>query len=98
MTVTVKPAKPKIKTLSANNDRITICWDKLDNEITGYQIGYKRVGESYKCKTYKGASAKKTLKDFSNGTYYVKIRTYKVVDGKRIYSNWSSVKLIKVNN
>lgn len=100
VTVTVKPSKPKIKDLSSKSNRITIRWDKLDDNITGYQIAYKRVGsESYKCKTYKGSSlTKKVLKGFSGGTYYVKMRTYKVVDGKRVYSSWSSVKLIKVNS
>lgn len=70
----------------------TIRWDKLDDNITGYQIAYKRVGsESYKCKTYKGSLlTKKTLKGFSGGTYYFKIRTYKIVNGKRIYSSWSN--------
>lgn len=99
VTVTVKPSKPKIKDLSSKSNRITIRWDKLDDNITGYQIAYKRVGsESYKCKTYKGSSLiKKTLKGFSNGTYYVKIRTYKVVDGKRIYSSWSTVKKINIS-
>lgn len=100
VTVTVKPSKPKIKDLSSKSNSITIRWDKLDDNITGYQIAYKRVGsESYKCKTYKGSSlTKKVLKGFSGGTYYVKMRTYKVVDGKRIYSSWSSIKPIKVNS
>lgn len=97
--VTVKPAKPKIKDLSGKSNSITIHWDKLDDNITGYQIAYKRVGsESYKCKTYKGSSlTKKVLKGFSGGTYYVKMRTYKVVDGKRIYSSWSTVKKINIS-
>ncbi len=99
VTITVKPSKPKIKDLSSKSNRITIRWDKLDDNITGYQIAYKRVGsESYKCKTYKGSSlTKKTLKGFSGGTYYVKMRSYKVVDGKRIYSGWSTVKKINIS-
>ncbi len=99
VTVTVKPSKPKIKDLSSKSNRITIRWDKLDDNITGYQIAYKRVGsESYRCKAYKGSSlTKKTLKGFSDGTYYVKMRSYKVVDGKRVYSSWSTVKKINIS-
>lgn len=92
VTVTVKPSKPKIKDLSSKSNRITIRWDKLDDNITGYQIAYKRVGsESYRCKVYKGSSlTKKTLKGFSDGTYCFKIRTYKVVNKIKIYSSWSN--------
>jgi len=27
--------------------------------------------------------------------YYVQIRTYKVVDGKKVYSDWSKAKAVK---
>ena len=29
-------------------------------------------------------------------TYYVKVRTYKTVKGKKYYSGWSKVKTVKV--
>ena len=34
-----------------------------------------------------------TRKDVISGeTYYVRVRTFNVVDGKRVYSNWSGIK------
>ena len=30
-----------------------------------------------------------------NKTYYVKVRAYKNVDGKRVYGKWSDVKRVK---
>jgi hypothetical protein len=32
----------------------------------------------------------------SKKTYYVKARAYKVVNGKKIYGNWSKIKKVKV--
>ena len=32
-----------------------------------------------------------------NKTYYFKIRAYKTVDGKKIYSSYSNIKQIKAN-
>lgn len=50
--------------------------------------------KSAKKLTVKGAgktSAK--VSKLKGGTkYYVQVRTYRIVDGKRIYSNWSKAK------
>ena len=38
-----------------------------------------------------------TRKDVISGeTYYVRVRTFNIVNGKRYYSNWSGIKMIKV--
>ena len=39
---------------------------------------------------------KKLTKLTSGKTYYVRVRTYKTVDGKNIYSAWSDVESVKV--
>ena len=45
----------------------------------------------------KKSSKKATVKKLSKGKkYYVRIRTYKTVNGKKIYSDWSAVKSVKV--
>ena len=45
----------------------------------------------------KGSSKKTTIKKLAKGkTYYVKVRAYKTVDGKKVYGAWSSVKSVKV--
>lgn len=38
-----------------------------------------------------------TRKDVKSGaTYYVRVRTFNVVNGKRIYSDWSGIKRMRV--
>jgi len=62
--------------------------------VTGYQIQYSTSSSfaSGKTKTVSGASkSSKTLTGLAKGsTYYVRIRTYKTVNGTKYYSAWSS--------
>ena len=37
-----------------------------------------------------GAVKKKIVKKLSAKGFYLRIRSYEIVDGKKIYSNWSS--------
>ena len=47
--------------------------------------------------TVKGSATRATLKKLVSKTkYYVRIRTYKVVSGKKYYSKWSSKKSVKI--
>ena len=55
---------------------------------SGKYTKIKTAGKS--TKSYTKSSLKK------GKTYYFKVRTYKTVDGKKIYSSYSSVKSIKV--
>lgn len=48
-------------------------------------------------KTYKTSKTSYTVKKLKKGKrYYVKIRTYKVIDGKTYYGKWSKVKSVKI--
>lgn len=50
-----------------------------------------------KTKTANSKTSKVTIKNLSSKkNYYVRIRTYKTVNGKRYYSGWSSVRKLKV--
>ncbi len=64
----------------------------------GYQIQYstnKKFKKGNKsANTTKLSKTVKKLK--SKKKYYVRIRTYRKVNGKKIYSNWSKVKNIKI--
>ena len=67
--------------------------------ITGYQIKVatnKGFTKNKKLVTVKGASkvSKKITKLKGKKKYYVKIRTYKTIDGVKYYSKWSKVKSI----
>ena len=78
---------------TAKKGSITVKWTvKGEADIDGYQIwkskkansGYKKAFTTTK-KTYKNS------KGLKKGTrYYYKVRAYKVIDGKNVYSDWSN--------
>ena len=88
----------KISKLSSEKKSITVKWKKPEKKVTGYEIRYSTA------KSMKNAK-KKTIKSYKNTTkkitelksgkkYYVQIRAYKLVDGKKKYSTWSEKKYI----
>lgn len=68
-------------------------------QTTGYQLQYSTSSKFKGVKTVTVSKNKTTSKKISKlkakKKYYVRIRTYKTVDGKKYYSAWSSVKSIK---
>lgn len=100
-TSTSRPLSTWIKKLTAKKHRFTVTWKSVKTDgVRGYQIRYatKKSMSNAKTKTVKGAkSTKLTAKKLKSGKkYYVKVRTYKVVNGKRVYSAWSVKKSIRV--
>ena len=94
--ILVKPAKGKLTKLKPGKKKMTIKWKKQSG-VTGYQIAYKKSG-SWKMKLVKGASKSSlTVKKLSRKKKYaVKIRAYKMIDGKKVFGAWSAVKKAKV--
>ena len=94
-----KPVK-KISKLKAGKKSFTVTWKKQATQTTGYEIQYSLKKNFKKAKTYtvkKNKTTKATIKKLKGGkTYYVRIRTYKTVKGKKYRSAWSSAKKIKV--
>lgn len=90
------PQKTPLKKLKAGKKTFTVSWTK--KAYSGYQIRYS-LKSSMKSATYKNVSASKTSlkvkKLKTRKKYYVQIRTYKTVDGKKCYSAWSSAKKVK---
>ena len=98
-TFTIRPKKEKIKKLSKAKKAFTVKWTKQTN-IDGYQIQYstnKKFKKGNKTKTVKDAKkvSLKVKKLKSKKTYYVRVRSYKIVSGKKIYSAWSASKKVK---
>ena len=96
---TVKPKKTSIKKLSKGKKKFTVTWAKVSG-VKGYQIQYssdKKLKKNNKSVTVtKQKTTKATVKKLkSKKRYYVRVRTYKTVNGKKIYSSWSKVKSVK---
>ncbi len=94
---TIVPQKTAISKLTAGKGQITVNWQK-GSGITGYQVAYSLKSDfsTQTKKNVKGSSKKSlVIKNLeSKKTYYVRIRTYKTVDGKNYYSSWSKAKKV----
>ena len=95
----INPKGTKIKKLYRGFKRFYVKWKKQRIQTTGYQIIYSRSKKFNKAKVktvrsnrYTGTNIKR-LKRYKR--YYVKVRTYKTVSGKRFYSGWSKVRSVR---
>lgn len=95
----INPAKTSVSKLTAGKKSLKVNIAKKASQITGYQIQYstsKKFSSSktQTIKSYKTTNA--TLNGLkSKKTYYVRVRTYKTVNGVKYYSDWSSAKYKK---
>lgn len=68
-----------------------------DSKASGYEIVYTYKGKSKKVDVKKNSTTSTTIKSSkSKKTYSVKIRSYKKVNGEKIYGDYSKVKKITV--
>ncbi|MBR1832785.1 MAG: hypothetical protein IJ784_10190 [Ruminiclostridium sp.] len=81
---------------SSKNGKATLKWSAVAG-AERYQIYVSTDGgKTYsRYKTYKSTVLKSTYTMTKGKTYKFKIRSYKTVDGKKVYSKWSNVKTIK---
>lgn len=102
--VTVKkpaPKKPILSTVTnVKGKKLKITWKKVSKGITGYQIQYS-TSKSFKKPTSKKVKDKSKTSATYEGLkkkkkYYVRIRTYKMVNKKDYYSGWSKVKNVTI--
>ncbi|MBQ6843435.1 MAG: fibronectin type III domain-containing protein [Agathobacter sp.] len=97
--ITAKPATVSISSIKAGSKKAMVTWKKQSG-VSGYEVymsakkssGYKKV------KTIsKSSIVKYTKKSLKKGkTYYFKVRSYKVVNGKKVYGSFSKVKSVKI--
>ena len=96
----INPKPVKLKKLTGKKKSITVKWEKPSAQVSGCQIQYSisktfesesriltAAGKNKKSAKIKNLKAKKT--------YYVRIRTYKTVNGQTYYSAWSKSMKIK---
>ena len=98
--VSAKPSlsKPSLY-LSAGSKKAYIKWSKISG-ASGYEIYRASSKKGYYSKIKTITSGKTT--SYTNSkltrkkTYYYKVRAYRYVSGKKVYSSYSSVKYVKV--
>lgn len=101
VTVTVNPSGTSItKCTNIKTKKVDIQWKK-NSSATGYEVQYstnKTFKSGVKTKSITNASTiKYTVAGLtSQKTYYVRVRAYKTVGKKKLYSSWSGIKSVKI--
>lgn len=99
-TFKINPKGTSLKSVKKGKKSFKATWKKSSKTwTTGYQVQYSTSKKFKKAKTTTVKSYKKTKvtvkKLKKRKTYYVHMRTYKTVKGKKYYSGWSKVKKVK---
>ena len=94
-----KPKSTNIKKNKAAKKAVSVEWKKVGG-VKGYQIQvatdkkFKKNKKTVNIKKQK--TTKTTVKKLkSKKKYYIRVRTYKIANGKKVYSSWSKVKSVK---
>ena len=93
-----KLGSPKLSKVTAGKKQFKATWKSVKS-IDGYQIQYStssKFKSGNKTATVKGGNtASKTVKSLKKNTkYFVRIRGYKTINGKKVYSSWSAKKTV----
>ena len=95
-TFNIVPKGTSITQITAKKKGFALKWKKQTTQTTGYEIQYSTSSKFKGAKTLKNIKAKTSSKSISklkaNKKYYVRIRTYKTVKGKKYYSDWSKAR------
>ena len=100
-TITIKvPAKTNLsKVTSPSAGKMKITWNQ-NTAVTGYQIQYglkSSFSGAMKATISKNSTVSRTIKSLKKGKkYYVRIRSFKTVSGKKYYSAWSAKKAVTI--
>ena len=94
----IKPAATSIAAIASVSKGFRVRWKEQSVQTTGYQIQYSRNSNFSNGTTVSVKNNKKTVETCKRLTgskkYYVRVRTYKEVNGKTYYSAWSAAKTV----
>ena len=97
-TFKINPQGTKLKKVTKGKKQFTATWNKKTVQVTGYQIRYSTKQNMNGAKTKlvtKAKTTKTTIKNLkAKKKYWVQIRTYKTVNGKKYFSTWSAKKQV----
>ena len=84
---------------SGDEGRLLINWDVVN--VDGYELVLSqnnRFTRKTQTLTYDGYRRKASLTNLEkNVVYYVKIRTFNIINNKKIYSQWSNIESVKIH-
>ena len=97
---TIKPVATQITAVTGSTKAFTVKWSKKTTQTSGYQLQYAAASGFTSGVTTINVSSNTTVSKkvsslSSKKTYYVRVRTYRTVNGKKICSAWSTVKSVK---
>jgi len=97
-TETVKLSKPKFKNIKSKKGKVTVTLSKV-KKADGYQVcvSNKKKGKYKIVLKLKGSKTTGVIKSLKKKKiYYMKARAYANVNGKKVYSKYTSIKRVKV--
>lgn len=97
VTFKIVPKKATVSSVTSTKKATLTVKVKKDSTATGYQIMIAKNSKfTSGKKSYVSSQNTTVTKTFTKLTkgkkYYVKVRAYKTIDGKRVYGTWSAVK------
>ena len=100
-TYKINPKGTSLKKLTKGRKQFKATWKAQKKETTGYELQYatnkKFTSGKKKVTIKKNKTTSSTVKKLkTKKKYYVRIRTYKTVNGKKFYSGWSKVLNVKI--
>lgn len=98
-TETVVVGRPTFSSLSAGTGKFTAKWTK-NSYAGGYELQYatnSKFTSAKKITVSDKATVSKSVKGLSKGkTYYVRVRAYRTIQGKKYYSGWTTSKKVRI--
>ncbi len=99
ITFKIVPKGTKVSKIAGIKKGFKVSWNKGTRQVSGYEIQYSLNKKFKGAKTVtvaKKTATSKTIKNLKvNRKYYVRVRTYKKVKGKKYYSSWSKSRIVK---
>ena len=95
---TIVPKGTNLTKVSSNKNGFELKWKMQKDSVTGYQVQYSTSKSLKNAKTLnvgKNSITTKKITGLKNKKrYYVRIRTFKIVNGTRYYSTWNGTKSV----
>jgi len=91
----IVPKGTKFTSVKPTADSVTLKWTAQKTKTNGYQIQIATRSSFSDAETYFSSisKTKRIIEDLDSDTkYYVRIRTYKIVNGEKVYADWSATK------